>query len=139
MDFAMRDDENPTFIDLLESELDRLETLQEDDSTIDDLCLLELDWEEQEELRVDEGLTGEEFDDLIEATQRRVTSTGNVSRVATRKRRQQRARQTTGMSRSERQRRAKRSARTRKRNPAATRRAVRKRSRAMRKRRQMGI
>lgn len=127
------------FLNLLESELQEFELFEEEEVLLDMECLLDLDEEEAEEIREELGLTVEEFEDLLESTTRRVSSSGQIKRIPNKKRRTQRARQTTGMSKTERKRRAVRAARTRKRNPGSVRKAVRKRKRAMRKRRSLNI
>lgn len=128
-----------SFIDLLESEIQNLQLAEAESEELDLLCLLELDQEEAEELREELGLTVDEYCELLENTVRRVSSTGKVSRVATRKRRSRNATRTTGMSKSDRKRRARKAARTKKRSPGSMKRAVRKRKKALRKRKSLGI
>lgn len=83
-------------------------------------------------------LLSEELQDIDEAYKKRVSSTGKVTRVQSKKIRSRRATRTTGMSRSSLKRRAKKAAKTRKRDVGGTKRAVKKRKKAMRKRRQIG-
>lgn len=86
-----------------------------------------------------EDLLSSELEDLEEQLKRRVTSTGQISRVRSRQVRSRRAVQTTGMSKTALKRRARKAARTRRRDVGGQRRAVRKRKKAMRRRRQLGV
>jgi hypothetical protein len=145
----MKDKTEMTFLERIEEELGGIgveyddtineETLITEEDELDDWCLLSLDEEELASLREEFDFDEEEMSELLEATARRVNSRGSVSRVRSKKSRQQNASRTTGMSRTERKRRAKKSARTRKKNPGTLRRAVKKRNKAMRRRKAMNI
>lgn len=84
-------------------------------------------------------LLSEELQDIDEAYKKRVSSTGKVSRVRSKKTRSRRATRTTGMSKTALKRRAKKAAKTRRRDVGGTKKATKKRKKAMRRRRQLGV
>lgn len=138
-----KNNETPTFLDILENENDILESFIEESSYVDEMAFMELTEEERIEILEELDIDPSELNDIVErieeSLKRRVSSKGQVSKVRSRDIRRRRATATTGMSRTQLKRRARRAAITRKRNPGAVRKAVRKRKRAMRRRKQLNI
>lgn len=130
MSFLAKLEEAEQEIELIEEELDFafLESLEDDE--VDALL---------SELKEDEDVTDEEYEEVQEALKRRVSSTGAVKRVRSKAVRKRRATITTGRSKTKLKQSARKAARTRRRNPGTTRKANRKRKRAMRYRKQRGI
>ena len=124
-----------TFDDILEESYEDLEQydevfleeyVQDFEGTLEELA---------ESLEIDV----EYAESLCEQLKKRVSATGQVTRVKSRAVRSRRAGLTTGMSKTERQKRARKAAKTRRRNPGMVRKAVKKRRKALRRRSQMGI
>lgn len=129
------------FDELIENEMDSLESI---DDYLDDFMLESFSDEEIEEIREELGIDSDQLDEndlerIEEQLRRRVTSTGNISRVQSRKVRSRRATATTGLSKSALRLRARKAAKTKKRKPGDTKKALRKRARALRKRKQLGL
>jgi hypothetical protein len=115
-----------------------LEQLEYDDTYFDEY-VFELYSDDINALSEDLQCPIEEAELFFEEVKKRVTSTGNVSRIRSAQYRQKRAALTTGLSKAARKIRAKKAARTRKRSPMSVKRAIRKRGKAMMRRKQMGI
>lgn len=128
------------FIELMEDELASLDfdALPSEEMLCNE-ALLSLDDAELLEIQEELDISDDEMDEIMEATQRAVNSSGAVRRVKSRAARSRSAGQTTGLSKTERKRRAIKAARTKKRNPAGLRKAMKKRNKAIKKRKMMNI
>lgn len=124
------------FLESLQAEEEKLEEIDQD---MFEWWLENADEEDLKLISEEEEITLEELQELQEALKKRVSSSGKVSRVRSKKVRSRRATITTGKSKTALKRAARKAARTRKRNPSSVKRANRKRRKAMRRRKSMGI
>tara|TARA_B100000700_G_C14991390_1_gene831522 strand:- start:1097 stop:1483 length:387 start_codon:yes stop_codon:yes gene_type:complete len=123
-----------------------LESLENAESEIEEMheSVMEFMFEDADEedikaIKEDLGWSDEEFEEVMEDLKKRVSSTGKVKKVRSRKVRSRRAAMTTGLSKAALKRRARKSAKARKRNPSGQKRALRKRKKALRLRKQRGL
>jgi hypothetical protein len=124
------------FLDLLEQATEDLEDL---DEILEDFFFEGLDEEELNQIREEAGLTDEEYEEILEALRKTVSSSGKVRRIQSRNIRKRRATLTTGLSKIRLKLRARKGVRTKRRNPSSMRKAIKRRRRALRIRKQRGI
>ena len=122
--------------EIIKESLEELEVMEDE---ITDEFILDCYQDDLESLSEDLNCTIEEAETFLEDVKKAVTSTGDISRVRSRKLRSRRAALTTGLTKSQLKRRARKAAKTRKRSPGSARKATKKMLKAMKRRKAMGI